>query len=377
MEMDNYTYGEVFEREAPRASRPSRSTAQYRTSYNEDLISPNIGDEGGDGDAHPSTFPCANFLSATGILEDFLLLVDRVGLTTYMMDEINQYAMLTKIFVESFKFTNSHFKPSIAFKIYDKSVTMSLEKFCGILGIPIFGTAKKIQNRPADLLELYRGVINNDDRIAQRGKIRNIQLPAIRYFTYYLATSILGRGNTSNISNYHLAFLAIALDISKKYNLGALIARRLAARGPIYGGIIAARIVAALGISIAPYDTLLAPQRLDLAAIKLHHFVTANSCAGKLVYRMLFTDGEEREVPVPQPSLFSVCRRPWSRSKEELDEQLRLLGFHTQQGASHQEEEAPVDHYTMYHAGASSSSYQDEGTSLSYFGGVTSWPSWD
>jgi hypothetical protein len=162
-EMDNYTYGEVFEREAPRTSR---STAQYRTSYNEDLMSPNIGDKGDDGDAHTSTFPHANFLSDAGILEDFLLLVDRVGLTTYMTDESNQYAMLTKIFVEIFKFTNSHFKPSIAFKIYDKSITMSLEKFCGILGIPMFGTAKKIQNQPADLLELYRGVTNDDDRIA-------------------------------------------------------------------------------------------------------------------------------------------------------------------------------------------------------------------
>jgi hypothetical protein len=247
-----------------------------------------------------------------------------------MLDESNQYAMLTKIFVESFKFTNSVFKPSIAFKIYDKPITMSLEKFCGILGIPMFGTAKKIQNRPTDLLELYRGVTNDDDCIAQRGKIRNIQLQAIRYFGYYLATSILGRENTSNICNYHLAFLATALDIGKKFNLGALIARRLAGRGPIYGGIIAARIVAALGLSIAPNDTLLVPQRLDLAAMKLHHFVTANSCAGKLVYRILFIDGDEREVPLPQPSLLSICRGPWLRLKEELDEQLRLLGFHTQ-----------------------------------------------
>jgi hypothetical protein len=164
--MDDYTYGEVFEREAPRASRPSISTAQYRTSYNEDLLSPNIGDEGDDGDAHPSTFPCANFLSDAGILEDYLVLVNRVGLTTYMTDESNQYALLMKIFVESFKFTNSHFKPSIAFKIYDKSITMSLEKFCGILGIPMFGTAKKILHQPTDLLELYRGVTNDDDRIA-------------------------------------------------------------------------------------------------------------------------------------------------------------------------------------------------------------------
>jgi hypothetical protein len=41
-------------------------------------MSPNIGDEGDDRDAHPSTFPCANFLSDAGILDDFLLLVDRV-----------------------------------------------------------------------------------------------------------------------------------------------------------------------------------------------------------------------------------------------------------------------------------------------------------
>jgi hypothetical protein len=228
------------------------------------------------------------------------------------------------------------------------------------------------------LLELYRGVTNDDDRTTQRGKIRNIQLPAIRYFTYYLTTSVLGRGNTSNISNYHLAFLATALDVSRKYNLDALIACHLAARGPIYRGIIAAHIIAALGLPIAPHDILLTPQRLDLVAMKLNHFVTANSCAGKLVYRMLFTDGEEREVPLPQPSLFNINSRPWSCSKEELDEQLRLLGFNVQHGVVDQEEEEePAYHYTTYHTGAPSSSYQDEGASLSYFWDATLWPSWD
>jgi hypothetical protein len=92
---------------------------------------------------------------------------------------------------------------------------------------------------------------------------------------------------------------------------------------------------------------------------------------------MLFTDGDEREVPLPQTILFSISRGPWSRSKEELDEQLRLLGFHMQQGAESQEEEAPADYYTVYHTGAPSSSYQDEGTSSSYFGDATSWPRWD
>jgi hypothetical protein len=250
---------------------------------------------------------------------------------------------------------------------------MPLGRFCSILGIPMFGTAKRIQNHPADLLELYRGVTNDDDHTAQRGKIRNIQLPAIRYFIYYLATSILGRENTSNISNYHLAFLATALDVSKKYNLGAIIAHRQ----PIYGGIIVARIVAELGLSIAPSDVLLAPQRLDLAAMKLHHFVTANSRAEELVYRMLFIDGEEREVPLPQPNLFSIHVRPWSRTKEELDDQLRMLGFNIQHGAVVQEEEEePAYHFTTYHSGAFSSSYQDDGATSAHYGGATSWTSW-
>jgi hypothetical protein len=76
--------------------------------------------------------------------------------------------------------------------------------------------------------------------------------------------------------------------------------------------------------------------------------------------------------------LFSIYRKPWLRSKEELDEQLRLLGFHIQQGVMDQEEEeASADHYTVYHTGAPSSSYQVEGASSSYFGDATSWLSWD
>jgi hypothetical protein len=111
--------------------------------------------------------------------------------------------------------------------------------------------------------------------------------------------------------------------------------------------------------------------------MKLHHFVTANSCAGKLVYRMLFIDGEERGVPLPQPNLFNIHVRPWSRTKEELDDQLRLLGFNIQHGmVVQEEEEEPAYHFTTYHSGASSNSYQDDGVSLSHYGGATSWTSW-
>src|SRR4051812_38791488 len=54
--------------------------------------------------------------------------------------------------------------------------------------------------------------------------------------------------------------------------------------------------------------------------MKAHHFVTTSSTLENLVYRMLFSDGEEREIPLPQTTLFSISQGPWSRSKAEMDD---------------------------------------------------------
>ncbi|KAK1628615.1 hypothetical protein QYE76_002930 [Lolium multiflorum] len=309
-----------------------------------------------------------------GLLDDFLTLVGKAGLTTYMGDEREQYHMLTKIFVESFKFNNKHYHPTVAFRIYGNPITMELKDFCTALDIAPVGTAKKIEDNPRALLELYRDITNDDFRTIQRGKIRNIQLPAIKYFAYYLATSILGRENTSNISSYHLAFLIAALTGETPYHLGALIARRLSNKGPIFGGIIASRILAYLDLPLDPTDVKLTPIRLDIAAMKSHHFVTTDSTVDNMVYRMLFADGDEREIPLPQPDLFSIDRKPWSRSKEEVDEQLKIHGFHQQ----HDSEDAePSYDYTITYPGASSSTYPEYDPSSSYYGGATSWAPWD
>ncbi|KAK1681498.1 hypothetical protein QYE76_042346 [Lolium multiflorum] len=262
-----------------------------------------------------------------GLLDDFLTLVGKAGLTTYMEDERKQYYMLTKIFVESFKFNNKHFHPTVAFRIYGNPVTMKLKDFCAALDIAPVGTAKKIEDNPKALLELYREITNDDCRTIQRGKIRNIQLPAIKYFAYYLATSILGRENTSNISSYHLAFLIAALTRETPYHLGALVARRLSNKGPIFGGIIASRILAHLDLPLDPTDVELTP-----------------------------------------------ARQPWSRSKEEVDEQLKIQGFHQQ----HDSEDAePSYDYTVTYPVASSSTYPEQGPSSSYYGDTTSWGPWE
>ncbi|KAK1697088.1 hypothetical protein QYE76_013785 [Lolium multiflorum] len=372
--MKKFKFGELFKKGTTSTGRPSRASTQIRRSYNEDIIAPSFAPEEDNGAPNASSFPCYDFLTNAGILDDFFTLVNRAGLAAYVGDEREQYYMLTKIFVESFKFHNTQYEPTVAFKIYGNPVTMELEEFCRALDIAPVGTARRIDDNPRDLLELYRGITEDDCRTIQRGKIRNIQLPAIKYFAYYIATSILGRENTSNISSYHLAFLNAALTGQTSYHLGSLIARRLSSRGPIFGGTIALRILTHLRLPLDSNDVPLTPRRLDIAAMKSHHFVTTDSTIDNMVYRMLFADGDEKEIPLPQPGLFNIDRQSWSLTKEEVEEHMKIQDFHQQ----HDSEDAePSYDCTVTYPDASSSTYLEPGRSSSYYGDTTSWGPWE
>ncbi|KAK1666128.1 hypothetical protein QYE76_054287 [Lolium multiflorum] len=372
--MKKFKFGELFKKGTTSTGRPSRASTQIRRSYNEDVIAPSFAPEEDNGVPNASSFPCYDFLTNAGILDDFFTLVNRAGLATYVEDEREQYYMLTKIFVESFKFHNTQYEPTVAFKIYDIPVTMELEEFCRALDIAPVGTARRIDDNPRDLLELYRGITEDDCRTIQRGKIRNIQLPAIKYFAYYIATSILGRENTSNISSYHLAFLNAALTGETSYHLGSLIARRLSSRGPIFGGTIALRILTHLKIPLDSNDVPLTPRRLDIAAMKSHHFVTTDSTIDNMVYRMLFADGNEKEIPLPQPGLFNIDRQSWSLTKEAVEEHMKIQEFHQQHDSENAE---PSYDYTVTYPDVSSSTYLEPGRSSSYYGDTTSWGPWE
>ncbi|KAK1667304.1 hypothetical protein QYE76_055463 [Lolium multiflorum] len=372
--MKKFKFGELFKKATTSTGRPSRASTQIRRSYNEDVIAPSFAPEEDHGAPNASSFPCYEFLTNAGLLDDFFTLVNRAGLATYVGDERGQYYRLTKIFVESFKFHNTEYEPTVAFKIYDIPVTMKLEEFCCALGIAPVGTARRIDDNPRDLLELYRGITGDDCRTIQRGKIRNIQLPAIKYFAYYISTSILGRENTSNISSYHLAFLNVALTGETPYHLGSLIARRLSSRGPIFGGTIALRILTHLDIPLDSNDVPLTPRKLDIAAMKSHRFVTTDSTIDNMVYKMLFADGNEKEIPLPQQGLFNIDRQSWSLTKEVVEEHMKIQEFHQQHDSENAE---PSYDYTVTYPDVSSSTYMEPGRSSSYYEDTTSWGPWE
>ncbi|KAK1678743.1 hypothetical protein QYE76_039591 [Lolium multiflorum] len=138
-EMKKFNFGELFKKGTTSTGRPSRAATRLRRSYNEDIIAPSFAPEEDNGAPNASSFPCYDFLRNAGILDDFFTLVNRAGLATYVGDEREQYYMLTKIFVESFRFNNTQYEPTVAFKIYGNPVTMELEDFCRALDIAPVG----------------------------------------------------------------------------------------------------------------------------------------------------------------------------------------------------------------------------------------------
>ncbi|KAK1633015.1 hypothetical protein QYE76_007330 [Lolium multiflorum] len=106
--MKKFKFGELFKKATTSTGRPSRASTQIRRSYNEDVIVPSFAPEEDHGAPNASSFPCYEFLTNAGILDDFFTLVNRAGLATYVGDERGQYYRLTKVFVESFKFHNTN-----------------------------------------------------------------------------------------------------------------------------------------------------------------------------------------------------------------------------------------------------------------------------
>ena len=203
------------EKKAPatdRLTRASGSNIPARPSYNEDVELPEfLCPENELNTVQAMSYPCHEFLVATGLSEQFHNLVHNAGLTHLITREVQQYPKLTYYFVKWFKF-NDGIRPTIEFRIYDEVKVMSLADFCSILGVRNEGDTHKIMEQPNDLKALYASLCYGDTRSIQRGKLRSIQFLYIRYFAFYFSRGVLARANTSNISFPDLAILSAALE---------------------------------------------------------------------------------------------------------------------------------------------------------------------
>ena len=178
-------------------------------------------------------------------------------------------------------------------------------------------------------MDLYEEICYGRSFSKEDGKIRSIHLPSIRYFAYFIAKCVLARRTASKLGLSDLAFLAAALRHDRTYNLGALIAHRLATnreRGGICGGLVASRLLALHCLEPYPFDFQLPMEKLDIDSMKKHEFIAEDGNLYFLPYIITFPRRKhftvstiDRIVILPAPLLNFVDRGNLSVSEAELD----------------------------------------------------------
>src|SRR3954469_1075058 len=311
-----------------RVTRAATSPSTARVSYNEDHVPLELLED--TSPARAMAFPCDEFLEAVGIKDEFYNLCANAGLTRLVTCRVTQYEKLTSSFINSFRYNSN--SGAIEFKIYNDLITMTLEKFCEIIGVPNVGRTGRMTSQPSELKTVFNSICNIDTRDIRRSKISSILFPHLRYFAYYIARGVLARDNTSNISALDIAILAAALSGRSDYNLGVLIARRLAMngnKGDLYGGIYATLILEHFGGTPHPDDIHFTYSSFDLVAMRRHKFVTMGSELNNLVYILRFGTTAERKIRLPTPLLFNFSsRNGWSFDVIQFDEFMVLHQFH-------------------------------------------------
>jgi hypothetical protein len=314
---------------------------------------------------YPSYYPCADFMRSAGILEDVRSLISRAGLSDFVEGEPRQYAKLTMSFVQDFKFNWSRSNPTVQYKIYNKAVNLPFSDFCAAIRVPQWGSCEKIRGSPQELLSLFKMICYGRSFSEDSGKITSIQLPAIRYFAYFITKCVLARKIGGKLSIPDLAFLAAALQGSRTYNLGALIAYRLATnreKGGICGGLIASRLLAFHNVEPHHFDIPFSIEKLDIASMIKHEFVSDSSNLGNLFYKMTFykkvwriTKKTEKLVRLPAPVLSNLdSREDWSVTEGALD-------AHIEGGGHHARDDTEVEEHLDSSSDAASSSHQHVG----------------
>jgi hypothetical protein len=267
----------------------------------------------------PSIFPCSEFMSAAGILQDFQTLISNAGLEHFVDGEPHQYAKLTMSVVQDFRFSWSSPNPMVHYKIYNKTMDLPFDVLCAAIRVSQWGSREKIKERPRPLMDLYEEICQGRSFSKESGKIQSIHFPSIRYFAYFIAKCVFARKIASKLSSYDLAFISAALRKDRTYNLGALIAFRLATnreKGGICGCLIASRLLALHGVVLHDLDIQFPIKRLDLNSMIHHKFVSSQAWLGNLSYEITFFKKSawrvvksDRSVHLPASLLFNLYGR--------------------------------------------------------------------
>ena len=216
-----------------RSSKDKQSEEEERPKYNLPRTA----------EVRPCEWPCDDFLRAAGIYDDFYELAENAGLTDFLRDQREQYLLLTNSFAQNFHFHSRRSPPTVDFYLYDEYKEMTLREFYEVWKLRFSGFIEEPHRN--DLEEFIDTIAVGETRKVSDARITSIHFPVLRYFAIFASTCLIGRGNCGNLSAPDIVILCHALFRDNTISLGAIIAKRLSlnhTKGPIFGGIYAARL---------------------------------------------------------------------------------------------------------------------------------------
>ena len=98
-----------------RLTRVAASSSTVRTSYNDDIVPPELFHEMDT--TRAMAYPCSDFLTAIGIKDEFDNLYAPTGLTHLVTRRVQQYPKLTYYFVNWFRYNDK--TSMIEFRLYE------------------------------------------------------------------------------------------------------------------------------------------------------------------------------------------------------------------------------------------------------------------
>ena len=132
---------------------------------------------------------------------------------------------------------------------------MSLHDICLVCKSPFVGSIK--EPHPTDVDGFIDRIVVGETRKVFDARTTSIHFPVLRYFAIFASRCLIGRGNNGNLSAPDIVILHHALFPDTTLSLGAIIAKRLSlnsTKGPIFGGILVARLAKHFEIPIRHYE---------------------------------------------------------------------------------------------------------------------------
>ena len=171
----------------------------------------------------PCEWPCDAFLQAAEIYDDFYYLAKNAGITDFLLDQCDQYLLLTNTFVQNFHFHARRSPPMVDFHLYDEYKEMTLYDFCEVCKLPYEGSIE--EPRPSDVESLIHEITVGEGRGVSGARVASIHFPVLRYYSLFAGRCLIGRGESGGLSAPDLAILHHALHILT-YNEASQLASR-------------------------------------------------------------------------------------------------------------------------------------------------------